>query len=536
MMARVTARIVAARRVHTMTGPPVTALAAVGERVVALGELAGLRDRFPGAEVVDLGDAVVVPGLSDAHMHPSMSAEDLLHVDLSPGVVRTEDELRRALADAAAATPAGAWVRASRYDHTKTTGGRVLDRADLDAVTTDHPVLVVHVAAHWGVTNTAGLAAGGITDDTPDPAGGSYGRDGAGRLTGVLYEQALSDYANPSLATGPTVVPASSQADRRRGLARFLTTVHAAGLTSVGDAMAGPDEVALFTAADRAGELTARVDLLLTAAHHAKLGALGIGTGWGSDRLRFAGVKAFVDGAVAGGTCLLEEPFEGTDDHGTQVTSYDDLAATVLAVHRAGDRVAVHANGDRAIALVLDAVEAAAAAHPRTDARHRIEHCTVVTPAILDRMARLGMVAVPFGSYVAFHGEKLLGWYGAQRLERMFAHRSLLDAGVAVAGSSDYPCGPLEPLLAMQSCVTRTSADGTVLGGSQRITPYDALALYTTGAAWAAGVERDRGRLAPGFLADLTVLGEDPLEVDPHDLAAIPVHSTWVGGRQVWSA
>ena len=151
-------------------------------------------------------------------------------------------------------------------------------------------------------------------------------------------------------------------------------------------------------------------------------------------------------------------------------------------------------------------------------------------------MKKLGMIGVPFGSYVHYHGGNLLKWYGAERAERMFAHRSFLDLGVAVAGSSDYPCGPFEPLLAMQSCVTRRGHDGASIGPSQRITPLEALQLYTTGGAYASGEQDSKGRLAPGYLADFVVLGADPTAVPHDEIAAIPVRATYVGGRQVWPA
>ncbi|HZX68571.1 MAG TPA: amidohydrolase family protein, partial [Candidatus Elarobacter sp.] len=166
---------------------------------------------------------------------------------------------------------------------------------------------------------------------------------------------------------------------------------------------------------------------------------------------------------------------------------------------------------------------------------HRIEHCSIVNDEILRRMKGLGAIAAPFGSYVHYHGGKLLDWYGPKRIERMFAHRSFLDYGVAVAGSSDYPCGPYQPLLALQSCVTRTGFDGTPLGRSQRITPNEALALYTTGAAYAAGEAATKGRLAPGYLADFAVLDGDPLTVDPATLGTLGVRATYVGGAQVWN-
>ena len=261
---------------------------------------------------------------------------------------------------------------------------------------------------------------------------------------------------------------------------------------------------------------------------------LSLRTGFGSDRLRIGGIKGFVDGAIGGRTCLLEQPFEGTDYHGMQTTSTEELTELVRAVHNSGSRLAVHANGDRAISLLLDLIESADAEHPRPDAHHRIEHCSVVSDAILERMGKLGMIGVPFGSYVHYHGGRLLEWYGAERAERMFAHRAFLDRGVGVAGSSDYPCGPFEPLLAMQSCVTRRGSDGAEIGLSQRITPLEALRLYTTAGAYASGEQNCKGKLSPGYLADFVVLGADPTAVPHDEIARVSVLATYVGGRRVW--
>jgi predicted amidohydrolase YtcJ len=280
-----------------------------------------------------------------------------------------------------------------------------------------------------------------------------------------------------------------------------------------------------------------RVGCLISYVHFDRFRDAGIRHGFGSSWLRVNGVKAFVDGAVAGGTCLLEESYtDQPGEFGQQVVTEGELLDIVRDVHDAGTRIGVHANGDRAISLLLDAYETAQAKEPRPGLRHRIEHCTVVNDEILTRMRALGAIAVPFGSYVAFHGDKLPRWYGEERLGRMFAHRSFLDAGVTVAGSSDYGCGPFEPLLGIQSCVTRKARDGQVLGGNQRISAQEALRLYTVGSAEATGEEHVKGRLAPGYLADFVVLAANPLTVDPDSIAAIPVLSTWVGGTEVWTA
>jgi predicted amidohydrolase YtcJ len=528
--------IVCARRIVTMTAHEPQAFTILGERIVATGTVAELRARFPADEVVDFGDAVIVPGLNDAHAHLAIAAEDMLHLDLSINAVSSLAEIQQKLRAELAHTPAGGWLRGSRYDDAKMSEGRVLTRFDLDEVSREHPIMVLQVAGHWGVVNSKALELGGIDEDTQPPPGGKFGYDASGRLNGILFEMAIFDYAYPQASRrAQTVAPASTPADRLRGLARAQRAFHAAGLTSLTDALIGPADVALFGQAEQAGGLTLRVNMLVHYEHYELVQRLGLRTGFGGERLRLGGIKAFVDGAIGGRTCLLEQPFEGTsDDFGMQTTSDATLRDIVRMVHLDGNRVCVHANGDRAIGKLLDQLESAHAERELPNLHHRIEHCSVVNDEILKRMKRLHAIAAPFGSYVHYHGGSLLRWYGEKRLERMFAHRSFLDYGVAVAGSSDYPCGPFEPLLALQSCVTRRGWDGTPLGLSQRITPQEALALYTVNAAYASGESHIKGRLAPGYLADFVVLDDDPYTVDPATLGALGIRATYVGGVPVW--
>lgn len=526
--------LVRARRIHTLDGPPVSALLCLGPRVVAAGAVDDLTARYPVDEVHDL-DGVVLPGFNDAHVHPTMSAENLLHADCSPERAPSPDDLGRILREHADGLKPSQWVIGSRYDHTKSTEGQVVDRSFLDHVVGDRPALLIHVTAHWGIMSSAGLRLAGYDEFTPDPPGGAYGRDASGRLNGRLYEQALFDVAYPSLARGPSIIPPSSLDDRLASLRQMVSKMHAGGLTSVCDALCGPDDLRLlFTARDR-GELSIRVSAMLAFPHYDHLSALGMTSGVGDDRLRLLGIKAFVDGACAGGNCLVDEPFQGTDDHGMQVMGVDDLNDLVLRASTDGLVLGVHANGDRAIRYLVEAHERARALGAPV-VRHRIEHCSLVNDELVARIKALGLVAVPFGSYARFHGDKLEGYYGQERLERLFAHRTLLDAGIPVAGSSDYPCGPLEPLQAIASCVQRRGLDGAPVGLSQRISVREAIDLYTTGSAFATGEEKIKGRLAPGMLADLVELSEDPFEIPDEELADIQVLSTWVGARRVFSA
>jgi predicted amidohydrolase YtcJ len=531
-----TTTIFRAGRVVTMGDDSPEAFAASGERVVATGTVEELRGRFHDAEVVDFGSATIVPGFNDAHAHLAIAAEDMLHLDLSMDAVGSLAEISAVLCEQAKHTPSGGWIRGSRYDDAKMPEGRVLTRWDLDEISREHPILILQVAGHWGVVNSKALELGGIDESTEEPFGGKFGRDGNGRLNGLLFEQAIFDFAYPQATKrAQTIAPPSTPEDRQRGLRRAMDAFHAAGITSVTDAMVGPADIALFQEAQKRGALTMRINMLLHHEHYGLLAKLAVRTGSGTDRLRLGGIKGFVDGAIGGRTCLLEQPFEGSsDDYGMQTTSDADLRDIVRMVHLDGNRVCIHANGDRAIGKLLDQLEAAQREKARPHLHHRVEHCSVVNAEILGRMKAVGAIAVPFGSYVHYHGAKLLEWYGEKRLERMFAHRAFLDAGVAVAGSSDYPCGPYQPLLALQSCVTRTGFDGAPLGLSQRVTPAEALALYTVNAAYASDEHDVKGRLAPGYVADFVVLDGDPLTADPATLGSLGVVATYVGGENVW--
>ena len=519
----------AARVIAQSSGPDPEAFAVADGRIRATGDLASLRDRFPGAREVDLGTSTVIPGLHDALIHLANAAEDLLHLDLSAAAVPDVDDL---LARVAASAGAGAWIRGSRYDDVKT---GPLTRWDLDRVAPDDPVLVVQVAGHWGVANSRALRELGISESSTPPPGGEYGRSPDGLLDGRLVERALMNVVYPATARGSSTLPVSTPDDLLRGLTRAQEMWHAAGLTSICDALISPADVALLRRARAEGLLTLRVAMLLSIDHYSKARALGVGSGFGDDLLRFAGVKAFVDGAVGGRTCLLSEPYADVGGHGLQTTPTPELFEAVRTVHADGNRIGVHANGDAAIRLVLDAFEAAQTTLPRPGLRHRIEHCSVVDQEILARMKALDAIAVPFAGYVAYHGGALNRWYGPERTARMFAHRSFLDAGVTVAGSSDHPCGPYEPLLGLQSMVTREGVDdGEPVGIAQRVTPEEALRVFTLGSAEAEGTETTRGRLAPGYLADFVVLAENPLTADPHGIASIPVQATYVGGECVF--
>ncbi|TWP35432.1 amidohydrolase [Leekyejoonella antrihumi] len=531
-----TERIVTARRIVTMTHQSPGAFVCRGEWIVATGTLAEVRERFPAAQVYDFGDCCITPGFNDAHQHPTICAEQSLQVDLSPAGAPDTEAVVAALRERAASVPTGQWIVGFGYDQFRSNGGRDLTRDELDAACPEHPVLVVHVTLHAGVVNSRGMQLAGWSSEDDARPGGQLGADESGRLTGVAHDQALYDLAFPAFTRADTIVPTPREEDLADAFCAFLRRLAAAGITSVTDALLGPPGWRLLSTLAHDGRLPIRVNGLAAYDHLDYFQSVGQGGASATDRLRLAGVKTFVDGAVNGGTCLLEEPAAGGAEPGIARMSKAELDDVVRDIHDAGWRACVHANGDRAISWALDAIEAAQRAGDRSGPRHRIEHASVMTADLLGRTRALGVVTVPFANYVLAHGDKLRAFYGDERTERMFAHRAMLDEGIAVAGSSDYPCGPFEPLFGMRSCVTRQDPHGADFGLSQRISAREALGLYTTGAAYSTAEEATKGQLVTGKLADFVVLSANPLTVPAEHLGTVAVRETWVGGERVWPA
>lgn len=303
-----------------------------------------------------------------------------------------------------------------------------------------------------------------------------------------------------------------------------------AGLTTVHDAMVSEIDLLAYQDALADGDLPIRIYALPYGLleHFA---ALNLRTGFGNDMLKIGPVKMIADGACAGRTMRMSKPYVGRpDDYGILTLTQEQLDSQVMAAHKAGFQIGVHANGDVTIDMVLNAYEKALSALPATDHRWRIEHCTLVNPSIIARMKRLGVIPTPFCTYVYHHSDKWAD-YGEDRLQWMFAHRSFLDAGIPVTGSSDFIPGPYEPMMAFMSMVTRRGRDGKVWGGNQRITIEEAIRCYTRNSAFASFDEGNKGSITAGKLSDLVVLGQDPTKVDPETLINVPVEKTMVAGK-----
>ena len=507
--------------------PRATAVAMRDGRLIGVGSDSDVETLIgPDTRVLDLPGKTVLPGFIDAHIHVLSSGTR--HVMAADCALPAIADIQAALRERVAVTPAGQWVQGFKFDDTKTAENRFLRREDLDAVSADHPILVSHRAGHVYYGNTLALERAGYNDESPDPPGGRLGRNpDTGRLDGVIYERAADELREHHL-------PVESDETRREGLRTICGMLNRAGLTSVHDARVTDYELRTYQEGRDAGELSLRVYALMWHRYFPALRDAGIISGMGDDRLRIGGIKMVADGAIASRTAYLSEPYVGSCcDHGILTMTGDEIAENVMQMHAAGFQVCIHANGDSTIDLALKAYEAAQVAHPRPDPRHRVEHCTLVNPDLLSRMNRLGAVATPFCTYVYYHGEKMQ-FYGEDRLQWMFAQRSFMDYNVMSTGATDYPPGPFEPLMGIQSCVTRTDSEGREWGTNQRISVEEALRIYTQNGAYAGFEENLKGSIEVGKLADLVALGADPTAVDPFTIKDIPVERTILGGRTVY--
>jgi predicted amidohydrolase YtcJ len=506
--------------------PRAEAFAVKNGRFVAVGSASDVRNlASPRTAVIDAQRMTVTPGFIDAHCHPS-GVQELYGVNTN---LRTVREIQSAIKKKADATPAGFWVTGFMFDDTKL--DRPLTRKDLDEATTEHPVSVAHRGGHTNFYNSRAFELAGITKDTPDPPDGRFFRDN-GDLNGRVAENARDVLYR--VGRRETFTPEQRRERARNGMRHMSQLFNATGLTSVHNAGTTPDAIRAYEDCRHNGELTHRAYMMIRSNEaFSGLKAANIYTGFGDEWIRVGGIKFVADGSASERTMRMSTPYVGTSDYGILTMTQEQLYEAVDDAHSHNFQVGVHANGDVTIDMVLKAYERALQKWPDPNRRHRIEHCTLVNPDLVRRIKASGVIPTPFWTYVYYHGEK---WkeYGDEKVGRMFAHRSFLDAGIRVPGASDYTPGPFEPLMAIQSMVTRTDYKGRLWGANQKVTVDEALTIATINGAYASSEEQLKGSITAGKLADFVVLEQDPHEVAPDQIMNIKVNRTVVGGKTVF--
>lgn len=517
-----------------------SAVAVRDGRIFALGSDREMRDLArPGSAAINLEGQLVLPGLVDGHFHYTDWALAREQLPLAGAVSWRQIEAEVAVA--AAARPAGAWIVGRGWNETYWADPSLPTRAGLDAVAGEHPALLYRSDMHLAVANSAALAAGHVTAETADPEGGVIDRDASGAPTGLLRDLAIN------LVSGamPDEVEDETVAAMRRG----IPYLHSLGLTGLHDfrvmgGTCGQRSFRGFARLQAEGCLDLRIWMHLPGERLEEAIALGLRTGFGSQRLRVGALKFFVDGSQGARTAWMLEPYE---DGGTGI-ALQPLAGIMEATRRAeaaGLAVAIHAIGDRANRELIAALGAALAAGPQNDARRvsappaappRIEHVQMIRPEDIPAFARLGVVASVQPLQITDDIPMIEASVG-ERARYAYSFRGLADAGVTLALGSDAPVVDPNPLWGIHAAVTRCRRDGTPVGGwypEQRLTVPQAIWGYTMGNAIASGREKELGSITPGKLGDFTVVDRDLLTVDPDELAEAKVTLTVFDGQAVY--
>jgi len=536
-------------RVHTVDDvlPKAQAFAVRAGRFVAVGgndikSLAGKKTRLTDAKGM-----MVVPGFIDTHNHAgaggaaftgNAGGEGLLY-DVHVGNPYEVEQVTIAsiiakLKVEAQRLPPGTWVVGNFLDDTKLADKRPLNVRDLDKVSSDHPVAVIHRGGHTMFVNSKAFQIAGVTKATPNPFGGTFDKDAGGELNGRVTDRAMTALVK----AGKHEQFTSAQREKRvmDGVAFISAKFAQYGLTTVHHNEDGALEA--IQEQRRNGKLKHRVSYEVAGELLEAMIKNGLESGFGDEWVRLgATAEHTVDGSLSERTMAMRQSYIGmpADYHGNLTESQEDLNKWCERVHRAHIQLNCHANGDIAIDRTLTAYERALKLYPRANARPKITHCSQVNPDLIKRMKALDVVPSMFSTYPYYNSDKF-HFYGQETMQHMIAFRTLLDAGIKPAAGSDFGPGPFAPLMAIQAMVTRSGWNGETWGASQKITLDEAIRVNSYNGAYNSREEKDKGSIATGKLADFVMLAEDLHTVDPSKIKDVKIVQTVVGGQVMYHA
>jgi len=511
------------------------AVAVAGERIAAVGTHDDIRGRIgPQTQVIDAAGRRVIPGLIDCHTH--IISAGLLLDRLYLREVGNREEFIAAIAEAARGRKPGQWVLGGRWSSESWPDPTPPTREWIDPVTGDVPVFLSRMDGHQALANSAALKRAGIdVSGPPDPPGGVIDRDpSTGEPTGILKDDAM-DLVREH-------IPPVSEEDRDAALLRAMAHANRLGVTGVHD-MSEPDDLAAFLRMREADKASLRIRSFIMVEDWAPYYEMAR-TFPNDDWVAVLGFKGFMDGSLGSRTAYMFEPYADAEEDWRHPAGLlvamahppEKIRRQIVEADRRGFQVAVHAIGDRANALLLDCYAAAVEANGRRDRRHRSEHAQHLARKDIARFERIGVLASMQPFHKADDARYAETALGRERLGTSYAYRDLLNAGARVCFGSDCPVVTVDPFAGVDTAVTGRTLDGVTWQPQQCIGVEEALRAYTTTAAYAGFQERSLGSLAPGRLADLVILTQDPLSGSAPALNQVTAWRTVVGGRVVWSA
>jgi len=514
--------------------PEAEAVAVLGDRIVAVGSNQVVDGwRGTNTRTMDAGGKRLVPGFDDAHVHFMQGGSQLDSVQLNDAT--SVQEFVRRIGERAAKTEKGEWVLNGDWDETKWSPAQLPTKALIDPVTRQTPVAVSRYDGHMILANSLALKLAGITAQTSDPPGGIIVRDAQGNPTGALKDAAADLVYN--------VILPPTHRQRRHAIERALAHAASLGVTSVQDMAVDYGDIAVYSELLEEGKLTARIYVAPLISHVDDQSKIGIRHAFGGPFLRIGALKAFADGSLGSATAYFFEPF--TDKPGYRGLLADEMHPVSLMRDRmikaeaAGLQLCTHAIGDAAISTILDIYAEIETAQGSADRRWRIEHAQHMAAKDFDRFAQLHVIASVQPYHAIDDGRWAEARIGHERASRTYAFRTFLDHGVRLALGTDWDVAPLDPMQTLYAATTRATLDGKNPGGwfpEQKLSVEEAIEAYTLGSAYAEFQENEKGSITPGKLADMVLLSDDVLRIDPVKIRDVRVLKTWVGGKLVYDA
>ncbi len=503
-------------------------IAIKGNIIMYVGEnLNELKDK--NTIVVDLRGELIVPGFIDNHTHFLSGGYQLANINLR--TVQTKENFIRTLESFASKSANNQWIQGGDWDH-EAWGGDLPEKEWIDSVTQNNPVLISRYDGHMSLANSVALKLAGIDKDTKDPEGGVIVKDSiTGEPTGMLRDEAASLVYN--------IIPAATENELDESLQRALKEAVEHGITEVNDmgSYGGWADLSTYRRAYRKNMLDIRVYSFVPLSDWQKLNSYVKENGRGDDRLRWGGLKGFVDGSLGSTTAWFYEPYlDDTSTSGFTLIDTMTLAARIISADSAGLQVAVHAIGDRANDWLLGIYEKAIKGKEK-DRRFRIEHAQHLTPQAILKFGELNVIPSMQPYHAIDDGKWASKRLDDARLKGAYAFKSLLEHGARLTFGSDWTVAPLSPILGIYAAVTRQTLDGKNPGGwypEQKITVEQALTAFTKNSAYASFMDTKTGVLKQGFLADFVVLSDDLFKLAPEQIKNVQVLRTIVDGKEVY--
>lgn len=492
--------------------PDAELVAIEGNKILGVGDKDTLElFKGSGTRLIDCEGRAIVPGFNDAHCHPLSFAATLLYVDCSPSAVKNIAELQARIREQAQQTPGCKWVRAANYDESHLAERRPPTRWELDEASPQHPVILTHRSGHDCILNSRALRLVGITAETPDPVGGIIHREPqTGEPNGLISGR--NEHVE-------SAIPPLDEEELEQGVRIANQQYLSAGITSLQDTTwsNGLGQWQRFQRLIGRGSLSPRLCMLVGADALEEVQSAGLSMSSGDSYLRLGGVKLALDES----TGCLHPPQEEIDYH-------------ALRAHEAGFQIAFHVSDVYMLQASLAATKFLEEQIPTANHRHRLEHCAVCPPELLERLGTSRAMVVCQPPFLYYSGQRYLEQVPSEQLSWLYPIGSFLRQGVRTVGSSDSPMVPCNPLVGIYAAVTRKVDTGHTLSPWESISAFEALKMYTLYGAYASFEEGVKGSITPGKLADLVVLSGDPTQIEPEEIKDIRVMMTVIDGRVVW--